>query len=89
MTDTIVISNMMTDSAVLRVSPNTYEEKSLLSSVKKGVIYFYWGYNSEWDVITPISPRILSESYMTMLASEDVLRKEWDNPTEDEAWAHL
>ena len=25
----------------------------------------------------------------TMLASEDVLRREWDTPEEDEAWADL
>lgn len=25
----------------------------------------------------------------TMLASEDVLRKEWNTPKEDEAWANL
>jgi hypothetical protein len=29
------------------------------------------------------------ESYHTMLASENVLRREWDTPEEDEAWAHL
>ena len=25
----------------------------------------------------------------TMLASESVLRRDWDSPEEDEAWAHL
>ena len=32
-----------------------------------------------------------SESYVidTMLASEDVLRRDWDTPEEDAAWAHL
>lgn len=25
----------------------------------------------------------------TMLASEDVLRRDWDRPEEDAAWAHL
>ena len=25
----------------------------------------------------------------TMLASEDVLRRDWDSPEEDAAWAHL
>lgn len=31
----------------------------------------------------------LSVAYETMLASEAVLRREWDTPAEDEAWAHL
>jgi len=30
-----------------------------------------------------------SESFQTMLASEFVLRREWDTPEEDEAWASL
>jgi prevent-host-death family protein len=29
------------------------------------------------------------EVYQTMLASEQVLRREWDTPEEDEAWADL
>ena len=30
-----------------------------------------------------------SEAYQTMLASESVLRADWDSPEEDEAWADL
>ena len=30
-----------------------------------------------------------SEAYQTMLASEAVLRRDWDRPEEDEAWADL
>jgi hypothetical protein len=33
--------------------------------------------------------RTTSESFQTMLASEDVLRRDWDLPEEDEAWADL
>ncbi len=31
----------------------------------------------------------MSESYKTMLASEAVLRRDWDRPEEDAAWADL
>ena len=31
----------------------------------------------------------LSESWQTMIASEAVLRRDWEPPEEDEAWAHL
>ena len=39
----------------------------------------------------PIAVQEESESYAidTMLASEDVLRRDWDSPEEDVAWAHL
>jgi prevent-host-death family protein len=30
-----------------------------------------------------------SESYQPMLASENVLRREWETPEEDAAWAYL
>jgi len=30
-----------------------------------------------------------SEAFQTMLASEDVLRRDWDRPEEDAAWADL
>ena len=30
-----------------------------------------------------------SEAFETMLASEAVLRRDWDTPEEDEAWADL
>ena len=31
----------------------------------------------------------LSESFQTMLASEQVLRRDWDSPEEGAAWADL
>jgi len=30
-----------------------------------------------------------SSALDTMLASEEVLRRDWDSPEEDAAWAHL
>ncbi len=36
-----------------------------------------------------IDQRMRSESFQTMLASEAVLRRDWDRPEEDEAWADL
>ena len=38
-----------------------------------------------------VSLREQQEVYQieTMLASEDVLRRDWDTPEEDAAWAHL
>jgi hypothetical protein len=30
-----------------------------------------------------------SSAFETMLASETVLRRDWDRPEEDAAWAHL
>ncbi|MBC8231255.1 DUF2281 domain-containing protein [bacterium] len=32
---------------------------------------------------------IASESFQTMLASERVLRRDWEKQQEEEAWAHL
>lgn len=32
---------------------------------------------------------LISEAYQTMLASENILRQDWDQPEEDLAWADL
>jgi len=33
--------------------------------------------------------QFVSESFQTMLASEQALRRDWERPEEEEAWAHL
>jgi hypothetical protein len=43
----------------------------------------------ENDTASDIVEAQHSEGYETMLASEAVLRKEWDTPEEDEAWGDL
>jgi hypothetical protein len=51
---------------------------------------FNW---AEFLDIIPLSIRIpqarYSEAYQTMLASENVLRRDWEQPEEDAAWADL
>jgi hypothetical protein len=83
MGDTIVISNKMTNS-IISGFPFDYPE------IKAKASFCYLGFNSLWDVIVPVAPDIIySESYLNMLASEDVLKRDWDNPIEDEVWADL
>ena len=38
-------------------------------------------YDIEWN--------IYSESYQTMIASQEILARDWNDPIEDEAWANL
>ncbi|MGA7722548.1 MAG: hypothetical protein WCA84_15360 [Ignavibacteriaceae bacterium] len=85
MGDTIFISNQTTSSAFFGVNPFIREIKDLYLPVSA----YYLEYNPGLDSMRPISEEDLSESFLTMLASEDVLKKEWDNPIEDEAWADL
>jgi len=33
--------------------------------------------------------QLASESFQTMLASEQILHRDWEKPEEEEAWAHL
>ena len=43
-----------------------------------------------FDFVSFLAQRQLnSESFQTMLASEAILRREWDRPEEDEAWRDL
>ena len=41
------------------------------------------------DLIVYDSPNKVSEAYEIMLASEEVLRRDWDSPEEDAAWENL
>jgi len=42
------------------------------------------------DFVSYLAERQLaSESFQTMLASEPVLRRDWERSEEEEAWAHL
>ena len=43
-----------------------------------------------FDFVSYLASRQLpSEAYQTMLASESVLREDWEQPEEEEAWANL
>ena len=43
-----------------------------------------------FDFVSYLAERQLtSESFQTMLASEEVLRRDWERPEEEAAWAHL
>lgn len=43
-----------------------------------------------YDFVSYLTERqAQSEAFQTMLASEEVLRRDWDRPEEDEAWADL
>ena len=44
---------------------------------------------SQADLKSRLAKLLQSEAYQTMLASQSTLRKEWDQPEEDEAWANL
>ena len=59
-----------------------------LLSAKLPVVYDFVSYLLDRD-----APQLLaagdSGSRATMLASEAVLRRDWDRPEEDTAWAHL
>jgi hypothetical protein len=33
--------------------------------------------------------QVSSEAFQTMIASEPVLRRDWEKPEEEKAWAHL
>lgn len=41
------------------------------------------------DMFSDRSTTSVSEAWQTMLASEAMLRRDWERPEEDLAWAHL
>lgn len=52
------------------------------------VVYDFVSYLLERDIADLLSDAD-TDARATMLASEAVLRRDWDRPEEDAAWAHL
>ena len=59
-----------------------------LPSAKLPVVYDFVSYLLERDV-ADLPAADASDARATMLATEAVLRRDWDRPEEDAAWAHL
>ncbi len=55
---------------------------------KLGVVYDFISFLLDRDGVELLD-KTDSESFQTMLASEQVLRRDWDRPEEDAAWAGL
>lgn len=64
------------------------ERLSHLSPEKLVVVYDFVSYLLERDLADLLLDDD-TDSRATMLASEAVLRRDWDRPEEDAAWAHL
>jgi len=68
--------------------PQIEERLEKLSPERLQVVYDFVSYlvereQAQFDVLRE------SDAFQTMLASEAVLRRDWDTPEEDAAWAHL
>ncbi|MBC8449136.1 MAG: hypothetical protein H8D78_15430 [Chloroflexi bacterium] len=68
--------------------PQITERLQRLSADKLVVVYDFVSYLAEQEA-KRAQPQRFSEAFQTMLASEAVLRRDWDRPEEDIAWADL
>ena len=68
--------------------PQITERLQRLSPDKLVVVYDFVSYLAEQEA-KQARPKRFSEAFQTMLASEAVLRRDWDRPEEDIAWADL
>ena len=64
------------------------ERLQKLPSDKLAVVYDFVSYLLERETVPALARRD-SEAFQTMLASEAVLRRDWERPEEDIAWANL
>ncbi len=68
--------------------PQINERLQTLSEEKLAVVFDFISYLSERES-RELLPDASTRPKDCMLASEDVLRRDWDLPEEDEAWASL
>lgn len=78
MGNSVIVSSNMTDTTI---------DDILSFSQGMQISHHYIRFMPTSNLITFFSPS--KEAYLTMLASENVLKKEWDDSVEDEAWADL
>ena len=67
--------------------PQITERLRKLPADKLAVVYDFVSYLVEREARQ--AQEKPSEAFQTMLASEAVLRRDWDRPEEDKAWANL
>ena len=67
--------------------PQITERLKKLPADKLAVVYDFVSYLVEREARQ--AQEKSSEAFQTMLASEAVLRRDWDRPEEDKAWANL
>jgi hypothetical protein len=68
--------------------PQILDRLQRLSGDKLAVVYDFVSYLSERDVSYIMRESALS-SRECLIASEDVLRRDWERPEEEAAWANL
>ena len=68
--------------------PQITERLQKLPAEKLDVVYDFVSYLLERETAPALLGKF-SESFQTMFASEPVLRRDWDRPEEDAAWASL
>lgn len=65
--------------------PEVIEQLQKLPPDKLAVVYDFVSYLLEREAPT----KTPSESFLTMVASESILKRDWERPEEDLAWANL
>jgi hypothetical protein len=91
---------MLTDTVILTFSNTSAYQKVVLpdTSAQQRITLFANDQDSSLDMShlfanTALSLRIpgsrYTGAYLTMLASETILSRDWDQPEEDKAWANL
>ena len=68
---------------------NTSSDQSLTVFLSGQESKFTWQSLPVFEVASFEVVHPISDAFLMMLASEDVLRRDWDTPEEDEAWANL
>jgi len=91
---------MLADTLTITATNTTTRQRvSLLptSAIQRAVVFisnqnrvFDWSQLLGLEIYSDTFPKArYSQAYQTMLASENVLRRDWEQPEEDAAWASL
>lgn len=69
--------------------PQITQRLQQLPVEKLAEVYDFVSFLAEKKVEQPMMVKETTESFQTMLATEHVLRRDWESPEEERAWANL
>lgn len=82
------VQAILAKEALLRAGVTASASGNITSDAPQCYVFIGHGW-SDSAATVPNREADDDHSRLTMLASESVLRQDWDSPEEDEAWAHL
>ncbi|MDX9865722.1 MAG: hypothetical protein RBT34_13040 [Anaerolineaceae bacterium] len=80
---------MLTDTVIISLHNSSSRQNTTVFGENQSKLSNFYELRNFHISSETLIPPLYSEAYHTMLASEKILREDWNSPEEDTAWANL